>query len=145
MRGLAIAQLGSRGTIDGDEFVRRLAEATIRVLIPKLFRDAAIASAELLAAADRCEREGTLEAARVPSRATAAAYASEATYAAAYAAAAAWEASEAAEAAEAAAEAADWAAEAAWSVDYLRLSASLAIEVLRELDAPGIRLMDELI
>lgn len=104
LRDLGIAQLGSLGVIDDVEFVRRLAEATVRKIIPKLFRD--------LFTADRCETEGTMGAAR---------------------------AARAAAAAEAAGAAAEGAA-AAMDTNpdrYLLLSASIALDILRDMKSPG--------
>jgi hypothetical protein len=89
LRDLGIAQLGSKGTIDGRVFATKLAEQLIRVLIPTLFREVFPTNAKCLAAADRCEREGTQEAAREARSSAYAAYAAAyAAYAAAYAAAA---------------------------------------------------------
>ena len=102
LRDLGIAQLGSLGSIDSKEFSRRLAEKTIRVLIPVLFRDLFPNNKKLLAVADRCEKEGTKDAAY------------------------------------AAANAADAAADAD---KYLNLSAKLALEVLREMQSPGVALL----
>lgn len=59
LRKLGIAQIGSRGVVDEQEFARRLAEKTIRVLIPAIFRDVFKNVPECLAAADRCEKEGS--------------------------------------------------------------------------------------
>src|SRR3990167_2568340 len=39
LRDIGIAQIGSKGVVDDREFVKRLAEKTIRVLIPTLFRE----------------------------------------------------------------------------------------------------------
>jgi len=80
-----------------------------------------------------------------------AAWATEAARAVEVVGAAAWAAARAARAAEAAARAAGAAARAAGAVDavwaagadeYLRLSASLALEVLRELKSPGVAYLD---
>jgi hypothetical protein len=154
LRDLGIAQIGSAGVVEDREFSKRLAEKTIRVLIPTLFRDLKVTreNPRCMAAADRCEKEGSYEAAR-EARAAAAAYAdadaaaaaaayadaaaaaaayADAAYADAYAAAAADAAYAAAYAAAAAAYADADAAE-----KYLLLSASLALEVLRELKSPG--------
>jgi hypothetical protein len=115
LRDLGIAQLGSKGTIDGRVFATKLAEQLIRVLIPTLFREVFPTNAKCLAAADRCEREGTQEAAREARSSAYAAYAAAyAAYAAAYAASAdAYAASAAADAAYAAVAAAAYAAYAA--------------------------------
>jgi hypothetical protein len=166
MRALSVAQLGSKGTVDDVEFSRRLAEATIRQIVPIALRAAAErvpSHAEALeAAAVVCERDGTREAARATAAAyAAAAYAADAAYAAAatavaatavaYAAAAAYTAEAAANAAAAAAaytaEAAAAnanAAAAAYARDIiLTKSAFLAFDVLREMGAPGVVLWDE--
>src|SRR5215469_4358722 len=63
LRGLGLAQLGSLGVVSDEEFTKRLAEKTIRVLIPKLFRQVFPNNPSCLAAAERCENEGTQEAA----------------------------------------------------------------------------------
>lgn len=105
LRPLGLAQLGSKGVVDPIEFSRKLAEKTIRVLLPTLFRELAVGRAEWLTVADRCEREGT----------AASAYAS---------------------------------ADAAYASGpcrrdfYLTLSASLALDVLRELKSPGVALLE---
>lgn len=65
MRRLAIAQLGSKGALDDVEFARRVAELAIRKQVPMALRAAASIhkdsnhKAALLAAADRCAKEGT--------------------------------------------------------------------------------------
>lgn len=69
LRALGIAQIGSI-SINDAEFAKRLAEKTIRVLIPALFREI-FTDAACLAAADRCEKEGTQEAARAAAEAAA--------------------------------------------------------------------------
>jgi hypothetical protein len=99
MHGLGLALLGT-ADIDRATFVRRLAEGTIRRVLPIALR-----AAGLTEHADRCEREGTREAADAASAdadtaATAAAYAAASAYAAtAYAATAAHAAHDAASAA----------------------------------------------
>ncbi len=150
LRALGIAQIGSRDVVDDQEFSLRLAEKTIRHLIPRLFREIAPNNEAMMAAADRCEREGSKEAAGAAARAAEAAWATRAAAeAAAWAAEAAWaawaaaEAAEAARAAEAAARAAAEAAARAASTDvYLLLSAALALETLRELGSPGCAWLD---
>jgi hypothetical protein len=170
LRDLGLAQLGSKGVVDDSAFANRLAELTIRELIPALFRDPAIeATSAMLEAAARCEAEGTADAARYAARYAAdadaaryAAYVSDryaadaARYAAAGAAANA--AANAAAAARYAADAARYAADAARyavytaryaaytayvSDRYLTLSAGLALRVLRELGSPGVALLVE--
>jgi len=108
LRDLGIAQIGSKGVIDDVKFAQLLVERTIRVLIPRLFREIFQAYPDCLEAADRCEREGGQEAARDAERA----------------------------ARRAAGRAAGRAAEAAGD-EYLTLSAKLALEVLREMKSPG--------
>jgi len=156
LHDLGLAQLGSMGVVEDQEFTKRIVEKTIRVLIPALFRDVLKDEPKCLEAAKRCEDEGTVEAARNArdvARGYNAAYAADAAYAAAYAAyaaaaAAAYAAAAAAAAADAAyaADAADAAAAAAKSKYkpdyYLNLSAKLALETLRELKSPGIVLLD---
>ena len=137
LRNLGIAQIGSAGVVDDSEFLRRLAEKTIRVLIPALFRELFPDKPALLAVADRCEKEGTKEAAREARRLAAAADADADAYSAAYAAAAAADA-----AADAAANAAADAAAKPRTDKYLLLSASLALDVLRELKSPGCEWLD---
>jgi len=120
LRSLLLAQLGSQD-IDGLAFAQRLAELTIRELIPRLLREALPGDRAVIEAAKRCEREGTGEAAR--------------------AAAAAEDAARAAAAADDAARAA--AAAAAYAADsYLRQSVELAVRVLQEMDAPGCQLLE---
>ncbi len=159
LRDLGIAQIGSAGVVNDIAFVRLLAERTIRVLVPDLFRRVFTTNDILLAAALRCEQEGTAESARAASaaaNAASAAYAaaaSAAASAAAYAAdaaayaaydAAADAAADAADAASAAASAAYDAAAAAAAYAatanpdyYLRMIAGLALDVLIELKSPG--------
>jgi hypothetical protein len=124
LRDLGLAQLGSLGVVDDKEFAKRLAEKTIRVLIPRLYRALFAGNKALIEAADRCEREGTEAAA----------------WAAAEASRAAWVAARAAARASRAAWAARAAAQAAKD-SYLILSADLALETLRELQSPGVALL----
>jgi len=124
MRRLALAQLGSAGTVDDAEFNRRVIEVIIRRFVPIALRAAASVHDKqfhkdaLEAAAVSCEKAETSWAARAAARAASEA----ASWAASWAArAASWAASEAAraaseaasEAARAASEAASWAARAA--------------------------------
>lgn len=162
LRDLGIAQLGSKGVVDGKEFTRRLAEKTVRVLLPTLFRDLFPDDPILMAAALRCEQEGTDDAAHaahaaaytaahaaraadaahsahVAARAACAAYTAAAYTAATYAARAA---AHAAYTAAHAAHAATCAAYTAAGDKYLILSAKLALEVLRELNSPGVSLLE---
>ena len=121
MRRLAVLQLGTAGTIDGREFGRRVAEMTIRVIVPMALR----ASIPMLkkrdqkameAAAAKCETEGTDAAA-------------SAAVSAAYAAANAANAANAADAAAYAADAAAYAAAyAAYAAAYAAVSAAAYAE-----------------
>jgi len=122
LRRLAIAALGSAGTLDEDEFSRRVARLAIQTCVPTALRAAAQRHTgeqweRLMHAADLCEREPTRKNA-LEARAAADA-AAHATYCAAVADAdadayyAAEAADAAADAAEAAAYAAAYAAEAA--------------------------------
>ncbi len=121
LRRIGIAQLGSRGTVDGNEFVTRLAEKVIRVIVPIAMEAAAVRNPKhadaLRAAGERCKAEGTKDAASAA-------------------------ASAAANAADAAAYAADGAS-AAKRVEIYTMCADLAVDVLRDMNAPGIVLMDE--
>ena len=77
MRRLALAQLGSRGTLDEPAFVQRLVEMTIRKVVPRALRAAASVHPDekhrtaLLAAADRCEQDGNQAAAAAAAAAAA--------------------------------------------------------------------------
>ena len=160
MHDLGLALLGT-AAIDMVEFARRLAEGTIRRVLPIALR-----AVGLKKEADRCEEEGTMESASAASYADAAAYAAAAAYAyyaASYAAASAKAAcrrrrdasaasasafAAASDAASAASYAADAAAASyadrvlsvsaaaarASAADYvLRVSATLATEILTEM------------
>ncbi len=124
LRRVAIAQLGSKGVVDGNRYTTILAEKTIRVIVPIALR--AMSSRvpthadALEAAAVRCEQEGSLDAARAGRAAADAANACAAAYAAnacaaAYAAAYAADAADAANACAAAYAAAAAAAAAAYA------------------------------
>jgi hypothetical protein len=171
LRDLGIAQLGSRDTVSDTKFTIRLAKKTIRTLIPTLFREIFPENKSCLDAALRCEIEGTsaaayaaADAASVASFAAhvAAAYAAAdaasvasfaahvaAAYAAAYAAAHAVADAAAYAGAASVADSAAYAAEAV-NADrstktgdkYLILVANLALEVLRELNSPGVALLN---
>jgi hypothetical protein len=153
MHDLGLALLGT-ADIDCATFARRMAEGTIRRVLPIALRAAGLAKH-----ADRCEREGTHAAAYAAYAASTSASAAYAYAASTSAYAAASEAADAAyasaayasEAADAAADAAAsaYAAEAAYAAaaaasasapaaDYvLRVSAALATEILTEMrDAP---------
>jgi hypothetical protein len=155
MRNLLYAQIGTRGVLDEVRFVQRLAELTVRRLLPPVLREAGMDKAALI-----CENDGSHKAAAgAAGAAKAAAWAAAAAESAESAAEAAARAAGAAESAEWAAEAAaesesaTWAAEsatwtagaarvAAWAANaaqsdtgpdrYLLLSASLALEALAE-------------
>ena len=127
MRDLGLAQLGSLGVVADVEFSAKLAEATIRRLLPALFRNLLKNFPDCLAAANRCEREGTVEAAGT---------------AAGVAARAAGEAARVAEwAAEWAAASAAREAEAAAGDKYLLLFAAIVLGILREMGSPGCALL----
>lgn len=118
LREFAFAQLGTAGKVDGRRFAKRVAEMAIRELVPFAFRKIAelprLAGrrAALLAAAAKCETEGTEASAREANKIAYAA-ADAAAYAAAYYAAAYDDAAYAAYAAAYDAAAADAAADAA--------------------------------
>ena len=123
MRAVAIAQLGSKGTIDAVKFVTLLAEYVIREVVPIALRAAAAVNpshaAALEASAARCQQDGDAAAA-------------DAANAAAYAANAA------ADAAKAAANEKD---------RLLSLCASLMVRALKECGSPGCEwlwLLDEM-
>ena len=149
MRGLALAQIGT-AHLDEREFVRRLAEATIREIVPAALRAAATRNpahaGKLEAAAKRCEAEGTEQAARdarkiATAAATAYAAATAATAYAAYAAyaAAAYAACAATDAADAAAAYAACAATDAAARDQaLTRAADMAAKILTEMRDGGV-------
>jgi hypothetical protein len=157
MRRLALVQLGSAGVLDDREFARRVAEMTIRTVVPVALRAAArrapAHAAALEAAAVRCEREGTEASAREARAAAAYAADAAAAYAAyaaaayaaaaaadAYAAAAAADAYAAAAAADAAAAAAAYAADAITERDRVLADfAERVVQILIAMDAPGCR------
>lgn len=165
LRRLAVAQLGS-DIIDGAVFLKKLSCQLIRVIVPIALRAAAKVQ-------PTTEQQTALETSAVSCAAAgnkvaaAGAAAGAAAYAAAYAAHAAGAAADAARAARAAGAAADAAAYAAHAASYaahaaadaavytaraagaeldkmLTITAELVIDVLREIDAPGIVLMDGL-
>ena len=169
MRRLALAQLGSAGTVDDAEFNRRVIEVIIRRFVPIALRAAASVHDKqfhkdaLEAAAVSCEKAETSGAASWAARA-----ASEAARAASWAAsgaaswaasgaaseaaswaseaaseAASWAASEAASGASwAASEAASWAASEAASDRILAEFAECVVQVLIEMKAPGCQWLD---
>jgi hypothetical protein len=164
LRRLAVAQLGSAGVLDDGELIRRVAEMTIRKIVPLALRAAAKRkpdrAALLEAAAVRCEREGTRESASAAyayaaaddasasayASASASAYAPASAYAyAAYAATAAADAYAAADAAAYAADAAAYAAAYAAADARDRVLADYAewvVEILIDLKAPGCQFLD---
>ena len=150
LRRLAIAQLGSRGAIDTPRFAQRVAEMTIRTVVPAALRAAArlnsTHAAALESAAGRCERDGTREAATQAEHAAAAA-----RYAAADARYAADDARDAADARSAAKSADDYAAYAADAaesaadadaVTILSAFAESVVQILIELGSPGCEFLD---
>ncbi len=146
MRRLAIAQLGTAGTIDEGEFARILADLTIRQILPIALRTVGLEEEAV-----RCEQEGTLEAALAAKEAAVyVAPAGGAVYAvgaaidaadkaayseAPYAVAAVVRAGDAAKAV--VADAAKAAGDA-----VLCLMADISVTALRRVGAPGIRWMD---
>ena len=122
---IGIAQLGTRGEIDEKEFAKKLAELTIRRILPISLRALAAIpffagehAEKLNACADFCEKEGSEAAARSAARSAESAARS-----------AAWSAESAAESAESAAwsaaeAAARSAAESAWSAAWSAESAA---------------------
>ena len=145
MRRLALAQLGSAGTVDDAEFNRRVIEVIIRRFVPIALRAAAsvhhkqIHKDALEAAAVNCEKAETSWAASEAARAARAA-----SWAASGAArAASWAASGAAsEAARAASWAASGAASGAASDKILAEFAECVVLVLIEMKAPGCQWLD---
>ena len=141
MHDLGLALLGT-AAIDMVEFARRLAEGTIRRVLPIALR-----AVGLKKEADRCEEEGTMESASAASYADAAAYAAAAAYAyyaASYAAASAKAAcrrrrdasaasASAFAAASDAASAASYAADASYADRVLSVSATIATEILTDM------------
>jgi hypothetical protein len=116
MRRLALVQLGSAGVLDDAEFAKRLGDLAIRVITPFALRQAAsvhpdeLHKTALIAAAKRCEDEGTI--------------------AAAYAAA---NAADAAKAATYAAKASTYAA----ADEFLSFFAEKVVQILIDMKAPG--------
>ena len=135
---LALAQVGTAGT-DRCEWVRRVVEGTIRRVVPMVMERAAEArpyhAEALRAAAERCRREGTREAALSAKKAAAYTTASAAYTTASAASAATYAAASAdaytAAAAVAAAAAADAAAAAEWRDRVLRESVSVALDAYK--------------
>ncbi len=92
LRRLALIQLGSRDALDDKEFVNRVVELAIRKSVPIALRAAASIhkdsnhKAALLAAADKCEKDGDKKSAQEANKIAADADAAYATAAYAYAA-----------------------------------------------------------
>lgn len=84
MRRLAIAQLGSAGTIDDTEFAKRVAAMTVRKMVPIAMKAAASVQTNaehrdaLIAAANLCEAVDKAAAAAASTAAATASYASSA-------------------------------------------------------------------
>ena len=153
LRRLGLAQLGSRDVLDDKEFARRVAELSIRKQLPIALRAAASVQRDtkhqeaLMAAAKRCEKEGSRQSALDAQAAAYAAYvaadAADAAYAA-YAYAYAYADADAADAADAAAAAvAAYAAaaakksKAAWRDEVLSDFAEDVVQILIDMKAPG--------
>ena len=139
MRRLAIAQLGSTD-MDSIAFCSRLSELVIRKIVPIALREIGTEEFNLLAV--QCENEGT-KAASAYAASVASAYAASVAAAASYAAAVASYAGDAAAYASAAVSASVSAA-AKKRDEILTIATELAVQVLRELNQPGIALMDHL-
>lgn len=147
LRKLAIAQLGS-DTIDQNKFSQILIKLTIQRLLPFLYRDLAATpkiathKVELLAAADRCEQDGTKESAWQAQKAAAAASAYAASAYAATCAAAAACATCASAAACAASTYAAACATTAMRDSILFLIADIGLEALKQCESPGYQWLD---
>jgi len=145
LRRLAVAQLGSRDVLDDSEFALRVVEMTIRTVVPEMLRAAARTepahSVALMAAADRCECEGTRKAAK---HAFNVAYDAGVFYAAA-AATAAGDAAASTSAAEAATDAATAVTQASYAPGLHHVLGAFAesvVQILIEMDAPGCQFLD---
>lgn len=73
LRALGIAQIGSKGIVKDGNFIKRISEQTIRILIPRLFRELFPTNQKLLNLALQCEKEGTTSAADAAASAAASA------------------------------------------------------------------------
>ena len=116
LRALGIAQIGSLGIVNGQDFVNKLQHKTISILIPDLFDT--LYPNKFTELVNECRSTGDKLACRkLAAAATDVAAAAAATYAtvATYAAA----------------------ADVDKSDKYLIMSANLALEVLKELKSPG--------
>jgi uncharacterized membrane protein len=107
LRSLAIAQLGSDG-LDSQVFAKKLAEKTIKNLLPDLADKLQVCKPE----ADECRATGSADSARKLAQAFATCTPQKIT-------------------------------EKLDPDYYLLMSSELALEVLREMDAPGVKLWDE--
>jgi hypothetical protein len=156
LRRLALIQLGSRDKIDDKKFAKRVARLAIMTAVPIALRAAASCQkdekhkAALCEAANRCEKEGTREAAlyarEIALAARADAYAAADAAAAAAADAAADADADAAAYAYAAAAAAAAAAADAYAYaardKVLSNFAEGVVQILIEMDAPGAQWLD---
>ena len=125
MRRLALVQLGSAGTVDDNDFARRIAEMTVRKIVPIALRAAAALhcivehKTALEASAKLCETEGSQSAAESAAKSAA-------------------EAARAARAARAAEAVAEYAAIDTVLSDF----AEAVVQVLIEMKAPGGQWLD---
>ena len=133
LRRLAVAQLGSAGVLNDEEFVGRVVDMTIRHAVPSGLRSAARVNLQhadaLEAAAVLCEKEGTREAARNGERVARAAHYASAAYAAA---------ASAADAAAAAAAASNARTRNRVLAEY----AEHVVQILIDMKAPGCEYLD---
>ncbi len=134
LRNIGIAQIGSKGVVDGKVFLQLLSTKLIKTLIPDLFKKVFKPGSAAFNAGLKCSEEPTAGAA-YNAAFNAAATADYAAAGAAYNAAAY-------NAAYNAARAADYAARAARAADYVNdyyliMVANLALECLKELKSPG--------
>jgi hypothetical protein len=165
MRRLAIAQLGSAGTIDDTEFAKRVAEMTVRKMVPIAMKAAASVQTNaehrdaLIAAANLCEAvdKGGASAAR---GAACAAAADASSASAARACAAAYAAASASASAAASASSSSYAAAATVACTYAVATAAhvasaadacdgtlsdfaeCVVQILIEMRAPGCEWLD---
>ena len=135
MRRLALVQLGSAGAVDDNDFARRIAEMTIRKIVPIALRAAAVLhpAAEhktaLEVSAKLCELEGAGSAAGSAGSAAESAWS-------------AWSAGSAARSAAESAKSAGSAAESAAVDTVLSGFAESVVQVLIEMKAPGCQWLD---
>lgn len=61
LRDVGIGQLGSKGVVDGQVFAKRVADRTIRELIPTLIRECCADNEEAMKVARTCEHNGTVK------------------------------------------------------------------------------------